>query len=133
MSTAHENEQIVRKMLENGLAGNFDAIRSHIGDDYVCRLPEGLPYGGVYRGWDGYTEVFGKIIDFFETVEFGPNTFLANDDTVVILSRLRGTVRRSGQAVDMPLAEVWELADDKVIAITAFYHDTKRLADLAGS
>jgi ketosteroid isomerase-like protein len=129
---AEKNEQIVRKMLENGLAGNYDAIRRHIADDYRCHLPAGLPYGGEYRGWDGYTEVFAKIVDFFADVSFGPNEILANDDKVVILSRIKGTVRKSGKSFDMPLVEVWELEGDMVTAVTAFYHDTKLLSELNG-
>jgi hypothetical protein len=78
---AEQNTETVKTMIANGLIGNYDVIRGFIADNYVCKLPAGLPYGGTYHGWDGYTQVFTKIVDFFSDVAFGPNEYLANDQS----------------------------------------------------
>jgi ketosteroid isomerase-like protein len=127
---AERNREIVATMIANGLAGRYDIIRQYIADDYECHLPAGLPYGGEYQGWDGYTQVFTKIVDFFSDVAFGPNQFLPDDEKVVVLSRVKGTLRKSGKKIDMPLIEVWRLRKEMITSITAYYFDTKMICDL---
>lgn len=128
--TTESNVAIVEKMIANGLIGNYDVIQAHIADDYVCHLPDGLPYGGAYHGWDGYTQVFAHILDFFSDCAFGPNDYVGIGDKVVVLSHLKGTLRKSGKAIDLPLIEVWVLRDGMVTDITPFYFDTKLISDL---
>jgi ketosteroid isomerase-like protein len=131
MSTkTEENLEIVKTMIQNGLIGRYDVIRGYIADNYVCNLPIGLPYGGDFHGWNGYTEVFKNIVDFFSEIAFGPNEYIGGEDKVVVLSRLKGKLKRSGKDIDMPLVEVWTLHAGMVSNIMAFYYDTKLICDL---
>ena len=127
---AARNREVVETMIANGIIGRYDIVRQYIADDYTCNLPAGLPYGGDYVGWDGYTSIFDKMLDFFAEVAFGPNEYLADDGKVVVLSRIKGKLKRSGRAIDLPLIEVWRLDHGKVTNITAYYYDTKTICDL---
>jgi ketosteroid isomerase-like protein len=126
-----DNLRIVKKMLENGILGRWDVVRPFVADDFVCYLPEGLPYGRTYHGWQGYKDVLGEVLKFWTDVKFGPNQFAAADDTVIILSHIHGRIAKTRREVSMPLAETWVLEAGKVISITAFYFDTKLISDLA--
>ena len=127
---AESNVEIVEKMIANGLIGRYEVIQQHIAGDYVCLMPDGLPYGGVHHGWDGYTQIFAKMLEFFSEVAFGPNEYVGHEDRVIVLSHLKGTLRASGRTIDMPIIEVWQLAEGMVKAITPFYFDTKVICDL---
>lgn len=127
----NENLQIVQTMIQNGILGRWDVVRPHVSDEVVCNLPEGLPYGRTYRGWQGYVDVLTELTTFWRDVKFGPNEFIVGKNKVVILSRIQGLIAKNGQAVSMPLTEIWELQHAKVTSITAFYFDTKSIAELA--
>ena len=132
-SPAETNTETVKTMIANGLIGRYDVIRQYIADAYHCHLPAGLAYGGDYYGWDGYTTVFNHIVEFFSDVAFGPNEYIANDQKVVVLSRLKGTLCKSGKTIDQPLIEVWTFDKGMVIDIEAYYFDTKEISDLNDS
>ena len=119
-----KNVGLVRSMSQNFVAGRLDEVRAHISDSMVMSLPEGLPYGGVYRGWEGYLAVVTALGNYWSEVSFAPPQYLGADDKVIVLTAIKGKTR-NGRSVDMPLAEIWEVHDGMVDKITAFYFDTK--------
>jgi ketosteroid isomerase-like protein len=127
----NKNLRIVQTMIENGIIGRWDIVKPYVAEDFVCHVPEGLPYGRVFHGWQGYMDILGEVVKFWTDVSFGPNELAATGDKVVVCSHLKGRIAKNGRAVSMPLAEIWELKDGKVAKITAFYYDTKLIADLA--
>lgn len=131
MGTDNNALQIVKTMLDNGIVGNWDIVRPLVADDLVIFLPIGLPYGGTYRGWQGYRDVFAAMGEFWGDITFGPSEFFPAHNKVTIVSYLKGRVAKTGKSTSMPLAEVWEVRDGKVSRITAFYFDTKTIADAA--
>jgi ketosteroid isomerase-like protein len=117
-------------MAANGRLGRWDVVRPLVADDIVLEIPEGLPYGRTFRGWEGYREALAALA-FWTDLNIGPIEFAASDDKVVVIARLTGRIGKTGPAVSQPYAAVWELKDGKVTKITAFYYDTKEIADLA--
>jgi ketosteroid isomerase-like protein len=130
--TEAENLRIVETMIANGIRGNWDVVRGYIADDFECVQPKGLAYGGVYRGWDGYQELFAGLGAFWSDPAFGPSEFAATGDKVAVISTLRGVIKSTGAKIVQPLTEVWELRHGQVVRITACYYDTKEIADAAG-
>ena len=118
-------------MTENGILGRWDIVKPLVADDLVVNVPEGIPYGGVYRGWQGYLNIFAAMGKFWSELKIGPSQFATYDNKVAVISHLNGRIARTGKDVSMPLAEVWEIKGGQIAGITAFYFDTKLLADLA--
>lgn len=122
------NLQIVRTMLERGLAGDFESIRQYISDDFVATEAESLPYPGLFKGFDGYVGLMVALSRTWEGLGFDVEQLIADDKTVAIRGTLRG--RRGEHAFEMPVVEMWDFLDEKLVASRPFYFDTKEIADI---
>lgn len=130
---ASGNLEIVKIMLANGHAGRWDIVRPYVSDGIVLHVPVGLPFGGDYHGWQGYMDVLKAIGSFFSDIKAGPREFATADQKVIVMGTLTCRIARNGRPISFPLTDIWEFKDDKVVQITAFYYDTKAIADLAGT
>ncbi|MEC8810486.1 MULTISPECIES: nuclear transport factor 2 family protein [unclassified Ketobacter] len=126
------NLQILQTMAANGIKGNWDVVRPYVSDNLEMIMPEGLPYGKTYYGWDGYREGLAAL-GFWTDLAFAPGEMIPTDDKVIYLSHLSGKIASNGKSVSQPYVAVWEINNEKVVRITAFYFDTKEISDLAGN
>ena len=128
----NENVGLVQGAFKNGMAGRLDLVRAFFGDDFVCHVAEGIPYGRDFRGWEGYTELLGNIKTFWSDLRQDDTQFVPyGDDKVIIHFTLDGHIAKNGQHVRMPVVAIWRLANKQVVEITIFYYDSKKVADLA--
>jgi len=125
--TATANVEVVKAMLAG--VGQEDVMKRHLSPEVVLSVPVGLPYGRDYEGLAGYSDIVGGLMAFWETFELDPPEFATAGDKVVVISRLRGTLKGSGRKVDQPFAEIWEIQDGKALRVTPFYYDTKSITD----
>jgi predicted ester cyclase len=114
MSAQHPNNAVVRELLEQMSAGNFDVAPRLLTQDYVLH-PEGI------HGADGLTEMVqgyrDQIPDLSATIE---HQFTAGDH-VATRTTLRGrhvtghdvefSMLTLSRCVDGRIAEEWEIAD----------------------
>lgn len=124
------NLEILQTMAANGIKGNWDIVRPFVADNLEMIMPEGLPYGKTFHGWDGYREGLAAL-GFWTDLSFTPGEMVPTEDKVIYLSHLNAKIAKNGNAVSQPYVAVWEIKDDKVVKITAFYFDTKQIADLS--
>jgi uncharacterized protein len=124
-----KNLEIVKIMLENGHAGRWDIVRPYVSDSLVMHVPPSLPFGGEYHGWKGYQAILKSIVSFFSELKAGPREFASVGHKVIVTATLTCRVARNGKTISFPLTDIWELKDGKVVEITAFYYDTKAIAD----
>jgi ketosteroid isomerase-like protein len=127
----NENIQAVRALGEHASAGRWDAVKPYISDEVVAILPAGLPFGGTYRGWQGYLDAIAKVGAFWADLRYAPSELTAVGNKVVAVTEIEGTVAKSGKVIKMPFVEVLEFNKGKVVRVTPFYHDTRALSDLA--
>ena len=122
---------ILEKFLNLGRSRNMAALETMVTEDIRIKQAKSLPFGGEYVGWDGYLEVTGKLFGKMRKVQLelidawdGPQCSL------VAHFMLNAVSKRTKQEISMPLLEIWEFKNDKVSAITPFYHDTHLLSEL---
>lgn len=127
--TQDRNLVAVMTMAENGIHGRWDIVRPLVADDIVLRVPESLPWGGESHGWEGYQQALITMGEFFSEVDVEDVSFTPVGDNVIIRMIIKGRVAATGKAFSMPLLEVWQVRDEQVCDITAFFFDTKRLCD----
>jgi uncharacterized protein len=130
---AQKNLQIVQTLLANGHAGRWDIVAPLVADDVVLHVPKGLPFGGDYRGIEGYKEIIGKIGRFFTEIKGGPREFAMVGNKVIVMTTLSGRIAGNGRPISFPLTDIWVIKDGKVCEITAFYYDTQEIAAVARS
>jgi ketosteroid isomerase-like protein len=128
---AQKNIQTVQTLLANGHAGRWDIVTPLVADNVVLHVPKGLPFGGDYRGIEGYKAIIGKIGAFFTDMKGGPREFATVGDKVIVMTTLSGRIAKNGRPISFPLTDVWEIKDGKVVEITAFYYDTREISAAA--
>jgi ketosteroid isomerase-like protein len=126
-----KNLQIVQTLLANGHIGRWDIVQPLVADDVVLHVPKGLPFGGDYRGFEGYKEILGKIGGFFTEMKGSGREFATVGNKVIVMTTLSGRIAANGRPISFPLTDIWEIENGKVREITAFYWDTQEITATA--
>lgn len=126
-----ENVKIVRTMAANGILGRWGIVRQYVSDDLVMHVPPSLPFGGDYRGWDGYLQMFNALGAFFTDLSPAEAQFAACGDRVIVMTTLSGLIAKNRRPISFPITAIWEVKNGKVVDIVPFYYDTKRICDVA--
>ena len=77
--------------------GDSDELTSSLAHDIEFVLPESLPWGGPHHGPLGVAAMVEIYWDHVDGSWADPDEFLEDGDRVVVLGRLTGKVRSSGQ------------------------------------
>lgn len=107
---------------------DFQHIDRVFDDEVEIRQTELLPWGGTYRGKEGVSAFFERLIGTTTSV-VEPGELFEAGETVVEIGRSRGTVNATGQAFDVTEVHLWTLRDDKVIRFEA-YIDTPAMLEV---
>jgi uncharacterized protein len=110
------NVRTVQQIYASVATGDVAALVDALHADVEWRLPPmvGVPFAGARRGRDQVGAFFGELASTQDVVEFEPQRFIAQDDTVVVLGRFVMHVKRTGLNAASEWAHVWKLADGKV-------------------
>jgi uncharacterized protein len=110
------------------LAGDLAAVESHFAADrIVIREAESLPYGGAYRGIDGFRQLARRLGKAWTTVRFEDFTFAEGADCVMVKFTMTATSRATGAVISFGVIEMFEMDGDKIISVAPFYWDTHAL------
>jgi len=79
------------------------------------RAPESVPWGGTFRGHEGFREFLGKVLEqpakfrreMLEYLDFG--------ERVVVLLRQMGKPEGGETEYDVPEVHVWKVRDGKIV------------------
>jgi uncharacterized protein len=91
-----------------------------------------LPYGGTYRGPEGWVQLLEDFAAAWAHARVTPLWTLgkADGNRFAKMYRVSGVSTKTGKAFDTEVFELWEFEDGKIIRCTPYYYDTKLLADL---
>jgi uncharacterized protein len=124
------NADAVREAWEAFGRGDLDGATATTDDAAEINLPETLPWGGTYRGPDGFKDMIGRFMAELEEFHPEPQGFLEAGDHVVV--PVGGTARtKSGN--EFPVRALWlyELRDGRLVRAD-FYGDTAATLDALG-
>lgn len=127
------NIEVVKAFYTALRQGDYDQVGTLLKQDFALHQSESLPYGGLYHGVEG-VEAFFKI--FFglwrqfrsEEVEY----FELDAERVLVLSRVRATTH-AGEEIDMPMAQLFRVKNQKLAEARPFYWDTAEIMRAANS
>ena len=108
---SEEELQALRRIYDAFSRWDVDELCRNVTHDFEMNLPETLPFGGTRHGYDGVRAFAVVYQDFIEGAWADPDDFLDAGDRVVVLGRMRGRAKATGQAFEMPFAHVWTLTD----------------------
>jgi ketosteroid isomerase-like protein len=111
-----ENTRLVQEAYQRVRAGEFDAFLNALDSAIEWHLPamENVPFAGTWRGREGVREFFRTVRESQEIVEFKPEQFVAQGDTVVVLGRFVMRVKSTGRESASLWAHVWTIAGGKI-------------------
>jgi uncharacterized protein len=107
----------VQRLLDAFVAGDAETFMSYIDDDIEWNPAEHHPFlTHQYRGKQQYAEeAVAAVAAVLEGFRVDIRRVLVCEDVAVTELRYHGTVKRSGQTVDVQAAVVWQFRDGKVI------------------
>jgi len=125
MTPAHEAIDDVKTRFVSALfAGDWDTMATLVHPDFELREPAALPYGGIYKGIDGFKKCWELIhqaahkTDYLTTLH---NYFTMDADRIVVELDWAGTVHETGEQAKSKVMEQFEFRDGKIIAITLYW------------
>jgi ketosteroid isomerase-like protein len=89
--------------------------------------PKEIPWAGSFRGHDGVKKFFATIDAEAEIHSFGPETFIADGNHVVVLGSEKISSKRTGRTYECNWAHVFTLAGGKIVKFRE-YTDTAAVA-----
>jgi uncharacterized protein len=90
---------------------DMDEFANDVTHDFEFILPETVPWGGTRHGRDGVSAFAAIFRDYVEGQWADADDFLDADDAVVVLGRLRGRARATGEDFETHFAHVWTGSD----------------------
>ena len=118
------NHATKKRFVEALFSDGWEALASTTHPDFELHEPDALPYGGIWKGVDGFKACWAKIrqgaldTEHLETVR----TYFADDeDHLVCLLHARGKVRATGEPFDSLVCEQWEFKDGRIHRIRVYW------------
>ncbi len=115
----NENYPIKERMVKAVLSGDWETAGTLLHPDFALHEPASLPFGGVYKGLEGFKE-FSKIVRTFiktESIETIRNYFTDDPDYILVEAATKGKVLATGVAYESPVMEEFRFRDGKVLSI----------------
>jgi uncharacterized protein len=99
-----QNTDALKAGWEAFARGDLDAVKEQWSDEIEWENPhwERATASGVIRGKDAIINMFGEVLGQFDDVDMGPDEFIEQGDTVVVLAHFKGRAKATGQHVEMP-------------------------------
>ncbi len=90
-----------------------------------------LPYRGTFKGVEGFKDLVGEILEFWEELSFDVSQLTANEEVAMAYGEVSGTVKSTGKKISVPTTEVWFFDQGKVSRIVPIYGDTAAVQEAA--
>lgn len=126
------NIETIRDFYAAFCDGDFTRMNAILSPELILYEAKGLPYGGTYRGHEGFRDVMSKLLDHFDGVRPVDLKIAAVDDLVMAYMTLMGTARSTGRKLEMPLCEVWTFRDGQILEGRLLYFDTHAVRQICG-
>ncbi len=118
---------VVGRVIDAVTAMDVDALKALVHPDVEVIEPEGLPYGGIYRGADAFfNKLLPEIVGPFELGVEG-TTIFSGDGAAASRMTAVYTSRRTGSTIRMPYVEVYDVVDGLVTKVDVYPQDVTAL------
>ena len=112
--------------------GDGQELAANLAHDIEWVLPDSVPWGGIHRGQLGVVAMRESYAEHVDGLWADPDDLLVDGDRVVVLGRMSGRGRASGDSFEVRFAHVWALNDGVPFRFHS-YHDTVPILKALGS
>lgn len=129
-----KNIDVVKSFIEYAQSDNKDATNQLCHEDFHVLESEGLPYGGCWKGAEGFWQLIDFVYGAWDMPEIETLQIIGSDDaeTFAIEMSMSGIGAKTGTKFDTTVCELWTVKDKKVYSIKPYYWDTKLLSKVYG-
>jgi ketosteroid isomerase-like protein/phenylpyruvate tautomerase PptA (4-oxalocrotonate tautomerase family) len=99
---------------------------SMLRDDFVLKVPTTLPYGGEFKGPDGFNTLFERVVDasdYFESFVTDLKRIIEGEDHLIAAITITGRTKKSGKSVFAENMWLFDIADGQFVR-AQLYADT---------
>ena len=107
-------------------AGDRDGARALLHPDLRIEQPASLPHGGSHHGPDGMDAMGAAFAEHWERT-IGEADLRPCGDTAVQVTTQTWTARATGRSATVDVAELFRVADSRIVEIRVFQQDTHAL------
>jgi ketosteroid isomerase-like protein len=129
---SHDDVMALRRIYEALSMWDVDELLRDLAHDIEWSLPESVPWGGTRHGHDGVRAFATIFQDHVEGPWADPDDFLDAGDRVVVLGRLQGRARATGEAFEAHFAHVWTLSDGIASRCQSYFDTAPVMAAMEG-
>jgi ketosteroid isomerase-like protein len=104
--------------------GDFGPIAETLDPEVVMYQAASLPYGGEWRGHDGFERWSLAMREWWSSLSVQDPQVIVHGATLIVLSTVVATARRTGREYRYPLAQVIETRGGRILSMRPFYWDT---------
>lgn len=125
-----ENTETVKRMYAAFGRGDKAALVEGFADDVEWQIagPAAIPICGPRHGREQVAQFFTVLAETFETQQFEPRQFVAQDDMVVVLGHERHRARSTGRSYEGEWVQVFTLRDGEVVKYREYFDTAAALA-----
>jgi ketosteroid isomerase-like protein len=123
-------KEVVAECYKASIAGDLEAVKGFLDPKIRVIEADGLPYGGVWEGIDGFFALMDTVFGMWKDCRIDVQRLVADGEWVVSLLEMSGAGVKSGIAFRMPMAEVFRVLNGRIVEIIPYYFDTKLLHDI---
>jgi uncharacterized protein len=123
------NADAVKERWGDFANGDIDGAVSTTDENAEIRMPETLPWGGTYKGPEGFKEMIQKFLSNFESVDPKPTSFLEADDGETVIVTVEGVGKtKTGKELRGRSVWLYKVQDGK-LTDAEFFGDTAQARD----
>jgi ketosteroid isomerase-like protein len=116
----------VTEVYEAFARGDVAAVLGAMADDIEWHEADGMPYGGVHRGGQAIAQnVLGPITTDVVNFAVTPERLIAEEVTVVVVTRYTGVGKETGEELDLPVVHIWKVRNGKLAGFRQFIDTAK--------
>lgn len=127
---SQDNVRIVQAVYEAGMRGDLAALFSHLDPECVAYESDALPYAGVYRGPEGFVQLFQKVTALFR-LDLRVEELTDTADRVIARVQGQFIPQAGGAPIPVDIAEHWTLRNHKILEVRPYYWNPKPIAEHA--
>jgi uncharacterized protein len=124
-----ENADAVKARWDDFGRGDLDGAVSTTDENAEITMPDTLPWGGTYKGPEGFKEMIQKFLSNFDSVNPEPTAFLEADDGETVIVTVEGVGKtKSGNELTGRSVWLYKVSGGKLMG-AEFFGDTARARD----
>lgn len=117
MTVMETNRDLVVGALEAAQAGDMETFMAALHPEIEVLEPDYLPYGGTYRGHDGFLELLGKATALVDLPTMEILSAISDEERTVLLMKIK--LLSNGD--ERYITEHWRIEDGLVREVRVFW------------